>query len=467
MTKELNIMKLRDSIIFRISLLSLIILGVGCNPGFRVPGNTLASGIDTSQGDGNLAGGPSSGPSPVPPSPNTPSVPITPVTPIAPSSPISATQIWGSEQQLTFGPEVWYNATAASGNFLHAAFGDGSVNYFRSTDEGKTWSSPVYIGSGTLYLDNPLFADGTNLYIIYVRNARTLTDFAGPRAVGDIFIRASHDNGQTFDPEQQLTSAQGAFRISISASGSQVHVAWMDYRSNATWHIYYRRSTDGGRSFEAERILANGTNSVGAERPEISAAGTTVHLAWMDARNNKPACKIGSGAPIPVCTDVYYKRSLDGGATWSEDLMISRGTIYGGRPSLASSGLNAAVAYDDGYDDLGNVKQFLTQSKDNGKTWTAPVQLSSSPGPNTHSSIIFSGMSINVAWFNEVPQSSKIYFRSSPNNGLTWSSEDVISMSSGSADTPMVSVTNANLHAVWGDNRTGLRQMWHRSRPVQ
>ena len=313
------------------------------------------------------------------------------------------------------------------------------------------------IGSGTTYLDNPIAAEGSNVYVIYVKVTKQVTDFIGSRPVGNVFFRTSQDNGSTWGPEVQLSNSAAAFRIGVTPSQGNIHVAWMDYRSLNTWDIYYNRSIDGGNTWDGEVKLVSGTNAGGAGRPAIAAVGSNVHLTWMDSRDNRPACTIEGGFLLKICTDVYYKRSTDSGLSWSLDVRLSNGTSYGGRPGISASGTAVAISYDNNFDGHG-VQQFFTGSTNDGASWSQPVRLSSSPTA-THSSIHISGSSIHLGWNQEASTGDIIHYRRSNDLGVTWQSEQTLSSGNGP---PMLTSSTNFVHILFADYRTGSRQLFYR-----
>ena len=96
----------------------------------------------------------------------------------------------------------------------------------------------------------------------------------------------------------------------IAASGDSVYVTWMDTRNDfgvdhhLEWDIYFNRSLDGGATWLPSDIRLD-TDLPGAARsevPQIAASGDSVYVTWWDGRDGT--------------ADIYFNRSLDGGATW-------------------------------------------------------------------------------------------------------------------------------------------------------
>jgi hypothetical protein len=174
-----------------------------------------------------------------------------------------ASRSWGPEVQMTSEQSnAWFAAMGASGNTVHVARGNGKILYRRSRNEGATWTSYSNLGSGFLYLEKPLVADHSNVYITYFKDIRNFSDWCCNREVGDVYIRVSRNHGNTWKPEIRLSTGRSAYRVAIAAAGSSVHVVWMDFR-DGIWDIYYRRSLDNGATWGPEIRLVRGTSKNG------------------------------------------------------------------------------------------------------------------------------------------------------------------------------------------------------------
>jgi len=373
---------------------------------------------------------------------------------------------WSAPLQI--GNTLFSSIAGDNNSTVHVAYGDGNISYKRSNDEGATWSSPIIIGSGTIYYDKPIFVDGLNVYIVYFRDFVSVSDWCCSRNMGNMYLRKSTDGGITWQPEIQLSTSQRGYRVSIHAVDANVYLTWMDYRSNSTWDIYFRKSSDGGASWESEVNLIAGVYSFGEERPDIYVSGNSVHLFWMSSLDNIPSCLIpGTPYNLPQCSEVYYKRSLDGGNTWGANTRLDEGISYGGRPIATIVNSDTLIVTWEGDDGNNELEPFTRRSTDNGNTWETIQQRRNDIGQASHPWITALGSSIHLAWYDSrVPNNLEIYYKASYDAGTTWSAEELVSTDPGTSEAPVLATTANYVHAIWADDRSGSFQPWYSRRGI-
>ncbi len=74
-----------------------------------------------------------------------------------------------------------------------------------------------------------------------------------------------------------------------------MHTVWVDDRDGDN-EVYYKRSTNGGISWEADTRLTN--NSTNSQYPSVAVSGSAVHVVWNDDRDGN--------------VEIYYKRDPTG-----------------------------------------------------------------------------------------------------------------------------------------------------------
>ena len=288
-------------------------------------------------------------------------------------------------------------AMAVSGSDVHVVWeddtsGNGDIFYKRSTNGGATFSEAVNLSDNDGESNIPAIAvSGNNVYVVWQDSS--------PGSL-DIYYRRSVDGGVTFTSEVNLSDSPGGSRFaSIALSGDTVHMAWDDNSFGAGTDIYYRRSVDGGVTFTSEVNLSDSPG--GSRFASIALSGDTVHMAWDDN-------SFGAG------TDIYYRRSVDGGVTFSNIENLSLTAFSESiRPKIAVSGQNIHIVWQE------NVPSdiFYVRSLNGGNTFSSPgVNLSTNSGNSEVPAIGVLDSNVYVVWRD----SGSIVYRPSTDNGETF-----------------------------------------------
>ena len=182
------------------------------------------------------------------------------------------------------------------------------------------------------------------------------------------------------------------FARSIAVNDQTVHVVWFDTS------VHYKRSTDGGLTWEAESVLSAGLN------PTIAVSGETVYVAWYEMHAD-------GGYYIAM------SRSLDAGATWQTPSTLST-TKQSSMPSIAADGDVVQLVWNDtasGATEVGHAS-----SSDRGETWSVQDQLSASPYDSWVANIAVQGSRVIDSWVDYSDGNEEEYQRLSNDSGATW-----------------------------------------------
>ena len=211
---------------------------------------------------------------------------------------------------------------------------------------------------------------GDNVHVVWYDNR----DGNNP----EIYYKRSNNGGVNWGVDTRLTiNSDGSEDPSISVSGSDVHVVWTDGR-DGLWEIFYKRSTDGGVSWGADTRLTN--NSAFSNNPSISVLGSSVHVVWHDYRDGN--------------NEIYYKRSTDKGVSWGADTRLTNNFSSSYYPSISVSGSVVHVVWTDTRN--GPSEIYYKRSTDGGERWGADKRLQ-----NSYSclpSVSVSGLAVHVVW---------------------------------------------------------------------
>jgi hypothetical protein len=213
----------------------------------------------------------------------------------------------------------------------------------------------------------------------------------------EIYYKRSTDGGISWGADTRLTNNSASSEYtSVSVSGSVVHVVWFDNR-DLNYEIYYKRSTDGGISWGADTRLTNNTGS--SFGPSVSVSGSVVHVVWYDGRDAN--------------SEIYYKRSTDGGTSWGADTRLTNNSAASEYPSVSVSGSAVHVVWED-QRDAGNAEIYYKRSTDGGVSWGADTRLTNNAGNSFFTSVSVSGSVVHVVWQDNRDGNYEIYYKRDP-----------------------------------------------------
>ncbi len=201
---------------------------------------------------------------------------------------------WGEDIVLTNDPGAyWQPCVSISESEVHVVWLGGLVNnpkvgYKKSTDGGISWGVNTWLTSDNIYTDCPsVYASGSSVHVLWL-------DARPDNLKYQIYYKNSNDGGINWGPDTQLTTnfKLAALQCSMAVSGSDIHVVWPDNRDGNV-EIYYIGSKDGGTTWRPETRLTN--NASVSTFPFVSSTSKVVHVIWEDYRDGN--------------MEIYYKRN--------------------------------------------------------------------------------------------------------------------------------------------------------------
>jgi len=302
---------------------------------------------------------------------------------------------WQASKRLTSNTgESLHPDIALSGANIFAVWDDDSpgnreIYLKRSTDGGATWGSNKRLTNNAGESSYPEIAvSGSNVYMIYGDNTQ---------GNYDVYFRRSVNGGVNWQAAQKLTSTPA--KISgkeIAASGDNVYVTWCD-AAPGNYEIYFKRSLDGGVSWEdTKRITYNAGNS---GDPAIAVSGTNVYLVWED--------------DTPGVFEIYFRKSINDGVNWQAVQRLTDNIVEDCLPQIAVSGLNVCVAMAEA--GSGGVTEiYFKKSLDGGDTWLDVERLTTNGGYSDCPAIAIKSTKAFVAWHDDTPGNYDVYLAYEP-----------------------------------------------------
>jgi hypothetical protein len=257
------------------------------------------------------------------------------------------------------------------------------VQVFKSTDRGTTWSFVSTVSTGNNN-DKELMWIDTHSTSPFKDNIYLAWDQPGG---GMRFARSTNKGGTWSAVTNLSTDAAIGAHLTTGPSG-ELYVAWPD---TTTREIRIRKSTDGGATFAATKVIATTNDSfeiaipamcqrkaliyvsLGVDRSNGPRQGS-VYAAWTD-RNGTAADPDCAGITAVSNSNIYFSRSTDGGNTWSTPLIIHTDPPQTDQFNQwmdvdPDDGTIHAIYYDT-RDDSGRQKAnvYYIASQDGGTTW--------------------------------------------------------------------------------------------------
>ncbi len=302
---------------------------------------------------------------------------------------------WGADTRLTVNSaESRFPSISISGPVVHVVWtdyrdGNDEIYYKRSINEGISWGDDTRLTNAPSSSYHPsVSVSGSVVHVVWT------DERDGNR---EIYYKRSSDEGTSWEADIRLTNQNAWSQYpSVSVSGSVVHVVWNDDR-DGNFEIYYKRSIDEGISWGADTRLTNAPSN--SYNPSVSVSGLVVHVVWHDFRNG--------GSP-----EIYYKRSIDGGVNWGVDTRLTNNPFDSNNPSVSVSGLAVHVVFSSWRD--GNSEIYYKRSIDGGVNWGADIRLTNNFAGSFSSSVSVSGPIVHVVWHDERDGNAEIYYKRDP-----------------------------------------------------
>jgi hypothetical protein len=346
----------------------------------------------------------------------------------------SKNNAWTIAVQDTFVHITWEHRSGFPGRLYHV----------RSTDCGETFGAHQQVIAEDCHCASICLWDS---YVHIVWEDERGGNFK-------IYYVRSSDYGVTWDVVDHCITADLNYSgyPCICCSDNFVHIVWCDNR-NGNDEIYYERSSNYGASWDISdhRFTSDGSYS---RYPSIRCSDSVVHVAWYDGRDGN--------------AEIYYKRSINAGASWSGDTRLTTNTASSAYPSLCCSDSVVNVVWHDNRD--GNYEIYQNRSIDRGATWDIDnFRLTNDDSLSQSPSICCFGSYIHVIWKDERDGNTEIYYNHSNDRGATWNVDKGLTVHAvGVPDFASVACCAClvecpwDVHLAWTDTRDGNKEIYYK-----
>jgi|GEM_PF-1282592 len=226
-------------------------------------------------------------------------------------------------------------------------------------------------------------------------------------------------------------------QTAVDSSGD-IFVVWEDDASSNN-NILFSRSSDGGATFSAPKIISSSTRFPFDPRIAVD-SHDGINVVWNDDG--------------PGNLDILFARSTDGGATFSTPVNISHDSDSSSSPQIATdSASNIFVTWES---DSGVLGILFSRSAD-GVAFSAPVMVSTNAGGSMAPQLaVDPAGNVNLVWEDDIASSSDISFSRSQDHGQTFSTPKSLSHNVGNSNSAQINVdVSGNVNVVWENNSSG------------
>ena len=341
-------------------------------------------------------------------------------------------------------------AWTGSANF---ASGPNDIFFTRSTDGGNSFSTPVDVSGG-----QPAGGGFTPSLALDTAGNPNLVwsgcfDLACS-ANSSVFFSRSNDRGATFSAPVQVSNDQTQIpQVVVDPSGN-IDVVWYESVNGGGFlePVLFSQSSDGGATFSTPVTVSGTTFFPSLEKMVVDSSGNIYII-----ENLHPNLNASN-------RDVWLAASHDGGATFSmTNLSNNPGSDA---PDFGQIAVDSAGNIDVVWVNQTQTALVFRRSTDGGATFSNPVTLprSSSGFLDQPQIAVDPNGDISIVWEQKSPVGFfDVLVSRSTDGGSTFSLPQTISQDQGNSKFPMIAVDSLGIYAVWQDDAPyqGSQHLWN------
>ncbi len=236
---------------------------------------------------------------------------------------------------------------------------DQGIHHKRSINGGGSWENDTLLGVDITSIGPTIATAGDNLAHIIWREDIDDTTYR-------FLYTQSIDDGANWNTSITIVEVANEIQLdsmttllpcpSLSAANNSVHLVWQNSIDDSLGEIYYRRSINGGTTWESAKKLTSDT--LFSFFPTVASYGNLVYVGWLEA----------------TYTDSFlhysFIRSSNGGTNWDSPVCLILPEPIDwmfGTPQLVAKDELVAVVW--GNATQGGLSICFKYSKDSGANW--------------------------------------------------------------------------------------------------
>jgi hypothetical protein len=262
-----------------------------------------------------------------------------------------------------------------------------NIGYAFSQNNGNTWTGPLYIlNPGWDHLSYFSASNSGNVISIIVSTSPSIEM---------IFYNIRSTNfGQSWSEPVELFRAAQSSLIDQAQIGEIVHFSWAGrFIWEGTWETYYIRSTDNGLTW-SDNIMLSENDDYNSHSPSIcNDSEGNVALSWIDFKYS----------PYFLTGDILVRQSPDSGHVWLGELQITNIHLAMGQSDIECSGDTINIAWEDLGAGLDGRSIFYSRSVDFGASWSEPYWIDGTVDDSWNPAITASNGRVYIVWAEDRP----------------------------------------------------------------
>lgn len=301
----------------------------------------------------------------------------------------------------------------------------------------QTWDVPKRLTWTSDSSLSPAAAVDSNDHIYLVWDDRISGD-------DELYLKKSTDGGTSWTNKRLTWGTGDSFRPAIAIdSNDSIYIVWTN-DSSVNDEIYFKKSTNGGTSWTTQRLTWNSGTS---DYPDIvTDSNNHIYIVWYD--------------DIPGNTEIYFKKSTNGGTSWITKRLTWTSKWSGGPKIAVDSNNHIYMVWCDSTP--GNVEIYFKKSTNGGTSWTTQ-RCTWNSGNSYYPDLAVDSLDhIHFVWYDWSPGNSEIYHKISTNGGSSWTTNR-LSWTSESSYNPAIATDSSNhIHVGWNEENPGNREIYYK-----
>ena len=211
-------------------------------------------------------------------------------------------------------------------------------------------------------------------------------------SVYEIYFARISASGNKIGADVRITyAANWSYVPSLVWTGSEYGVSWTDARDDGG-DTYFARISGAGTKIGSDVRITNDANE--SHYPSLAWTNSEYGVSWHDNRDGN--------------WEIYFARISAAGVKVGSDVRITNDANESSLSSLAWTGSNYGVSWDDNRD--GNYEIYFSRISASGAKIGADVRITNAAGDSQEPSMVWRGSEYGVSWYDDSDGNNEIYF---------------------------------------------------------